>query len=144
MILPILQKPTEYIIPYYISRPPLIQPQLIRSPDSFLTSIHATPAQGLQLHVKPGACHSLAMHFATFAGSDYKALEPIVELEQARPTMEMATGAADRLGSEDDAGKGWLLWVISGWKMGWASSMSARPLWCMLTRHFRAQNSIAP
>jgi hypothetical protein len=29
-----------------------------------------------------------AMHFATFAGSDYEALESIVELEQAKRAME--------------------------------------------------------
>jgi hypothetical protein len=80
---------------------PLIPPQLIHSPNSFLTSMHATPAQALQMHVELRARHSLAMHFATFAGSDYEALEPIVELEQAKRAMEMVTGAADRQGSED-------------------------------------------
>jgi N-acyl-phosphatidylethanolamine-hydrolysing phospholipase D len=53
------------------------------------------------MHVELRARHSLAMHFATFAGSDYEALEPIVELEQAKRAMEMVTGAADRPGSED-------------------------------------------
>ncbi|KAN0120837.1 Metallo-hydrolase/oxidoreductase [Russula decolorans] len=75
--------------------------RLIHSPDSFLTSMHATPAQALQMHVDLRARHSLAMHFATFAGSDYEALEPIVELEQARRGMEIVTGAADRQGSDD-------------------------------------------
>jgi N-acyl-phosphatidylethanolamine-hydrolysing phospholipase D len=85
-----------------MSGPPLIPPpQLIHSPDSFLTSMHATPAQALQMHVELRARHSLAMHFATFAGSDYEALEPIVELEQAKRAMEVVTGAADRRGSED-------------------------------------------
>src|SRR6266403_2897505 len=79
-----------------------ISPQLIHSSDSFLTSMHATPAQALQMHVELRARHSLAMHFATFAGSDYEALEPIVELEQAKRAMEMVTGAADRQGSEDE------------------------------------------
>ncbi|KAI0279568.1 beta-lactamase superfamily domain-containing protein [Russula aff. rugulosa BPL654] len=63
--------------------------RLIHSPNSFLTSMHATPAQALQMHVELRARHSLAMHFATFAGSDYEALEPIVELEQAKRAMEM-------------------------------------------------------
>jgi len=59
------------------------------------------------MHVELRARHSLAMHFATFAGSDYEALEPIVELEQAKRAMEMVTGAADRQGSEDEGeGKG--------------------------------------
>jgi N-acyl-phosphatidylethanolamine-hydrolysing phospholipase D len=53
------------------------------------------------MHVDLRARHSLAMHFATFAGSDYEALEPIVELEQARRGMEIVTGAADRQGSDD-------------------------------------------
>ena len=64
--------------------------------------MHATPAQALQMHVDLHARHSLAMHFATFAGSDYEALEPIVELEQAKRPMELVTGAADRQGSEDE------------------------------------------
>ena len=38
------------------------------------------------------------MHFATFAGSDFEALEPIIELEQAKREMEIGM---DRQGSED-------------------------------------------
>ena len=69
--------------------------------------MHATPAQALQMHVDLRARHSLAMHFATFAGSDYEALEPIVELEQAKRAMEMVTGAAGRQGRKDeDEGEG--------------------------------------
>ena len=74
--------------------------------------MHATPAQALQVHVKLRARHSLGMHFATFAGSDYEALEPIVELEQAKRAMEMVTGAADRQGSEDE-GEGEEVGVVS-------------------------------
>jgi hypothetical protein len=70
---------------------------LILSPDPYLTSMHATPAQALQMHVELRAHHSLAMHFATFAGSDYETFEPIVELEQAKHAME--TVAVDRQGS---------------------------------------------
>jgi N-acyl-phosphatidylethanolamine-hydrolysing phospholipase D len=54
------------------------------------------------MHVDLRARHSLAMHFATFAGSDHEALEPIVELEQARRAMVMVTSPADRQGSEDE------------------------------------------
>jgi hypothetical protein len=54
------------------------------------------------MHVDLRARHSLAMHFATFAGSDHEALEPIVELEQARRAMEMVTSPADHQGSEDE------------------------------------------
>ena len=37
------------------------------------------------------------MHFAKFAGGDYEAVEPIVDLEQAKRAMETARvmGAAD-------------------------------------------------
>ena len=41
------------------------------------------------MHRALRARHSLAMHFATFAGSDVEALDPIVELDQAK--REMAT-----------------------------------------------------
>ncbi len=58
--------------------------------------MHATPAQALQIHVELRACHSLAMHFATLAGSDQEALEPIIELKQAKRAMEMVTCAANR------------------------------------------------
>jgi hypothetical protein len=72
------------------------------------------------MHVELRARHSLAMHFATFAGSDYEALEPIVELEQAKRAMEMVTGAADRQGSEDEAegkGKGKGVVSVGDWWM---------------------------
>jgi len=39
------------------------------------------------MHGALRARHSLAMHFATFAGSDVEALDPIVELEQAKREM---------------------------------------------------------
>jgi hypothetical protein len=55
--------------------------RLIHSPDSFLSSMHATLAQALQMHVELRARHSLAMHFSMRAGSDCEALEPIVEFE---------------------------------------------------------------
>ena len=66
----------------------LISPQLIHAPDSFLASLHASPSQALQMHGALRARHSLAMHFATFAGSDFEALEPIIELERAKREME--------------------------------------------------------
>jgi len=49
-----------------------------------------------------------------FAGSDYEALEPIVELEQAKRTMEMLTGAADRQGGED-GGEGEGVVYVGDW-----------------------------
>lgn len=36
------------------------------------------------MHKDLGARHSLAMHFATFAGTEAEALEPVVELMEAR------------------------------------------------------------
>jgi N-acyl-phosphatidylethanolamine-hydrolysing phospholipase D len=58
--------------------------QLIHTPSSLLTSFHATPSQAVRMHGALRARHSLAMHFATFAGSDVEAFDPIVELEQAK------------------------------------------------------------
>jgi N-acyl-phosphatidylethanolamine-hydrolysing phospholipase D len=68
---------------------PLTPRQLIHTPESLLAAYHATPAQALRIHSAVRARHSLAMHFATFAGSDVEALDPIAELEQAK--REMAT-----------------------------------------------------
>ena len=107
---------TKYIITHItMSGSPLIPSQLIHSPDSFLTSMHATPAQALQMHVDLRARHSLAMHFATFAGSDHEALEPIVELEQAKRAMGMVTGAADRQGSKDEEGERKAVVTVGDW-----------------------------
>jgi len=44
------------------------------------------------MHCALRARHSLAMHFATFAGSDVEALDPIVELEQAKREMSGGEG----------------------------------------------------
>jgi hypothetical protein len=64
------------------------------------------------MHVKLHARHSLVMHFETFAGSRYVALKPIVELEQAKRTMVMVTGVADRREARM-RGRGWRLWAIA-------------------------------
>jgi len=53
--------------------------------DHNLTSgVHATPEQAVSIHRDIKSRHSLAMHFATFVGSDIEAFEPIVELTEAR------------------------------------------------------------
>ena len=39
------------------------------------------------MHSTLHTCHLIAMHFATFAGSDIKALDPIVELKLAKRKM---------------------------------------------------------
>ena len=44
------------------------------------------------MHCALRARHSLAMHFATFAGSDVEALDPIIELEQAKREMSGGEG----------------------------------------------------
>jgi N-acyl-phosphatidylethanolamine-hydrolysing phospholipase D len=40
------------------------------------------------MHAALRSRHSLAMHFATFAGSDFEALKPIIELEQAQGKID--------------------------------------------------------
>jgi len=52
------------------------------------------------------------MHFSTFAGSDY-ALEPMVELEQAKRAMEMVQGAADEARMRERERWGGI-WAIGG------------------------------
>jgi hypothetical protein len=47
-------------------------------------SRHCTPAEALSIHTDIRSRHSLAMHFATLAGSDIEAFEPIVELTAER------------------------------------------------------------
>ncbi|KAF8515692.1 Metallo-hydrolase/oxidoreductase [Hysterangium stoloniferum] len=46
--------------------------------------LHASPAHAVSLHKDIRSRHSLGMHFATFAGSDIEAFEPIVELIAAK------------------------------------------------------------
>lgn len=46
--------------------------------------MHASPADAVAIHTAVNARHSLAMHFATFAGSESEALEPLVELAVER------------------------------------------------------------
>ena len=45
-----------------------------------LDGLHASPAHALRLHKDIRSRHSLGMHFATFAGSDTEAREPVAEL----------------------------------------------------------------
>jgi N-acyl-phosphatidylethanolamine-hydrolysing phospholipase D len=68
------------------------------------------------MHAALRARHSLAMHFATFAGSDHEALEPIVELERAKREVEIG----DRQGSEDEGeeGEGGMRSVGAWWMEG--------------------------
>jgi N-acyl-phosphatidylethanolamine-hydrolysing phospholipase D len=47
------------------------------------------------MHGALRARHSLAMHFATFAGSDVEAFDPIIELERAKREMGGAQTVGD-------------------------------------------------
>ena len=77
--------------------------------------MHATPSQALQIHAALRARHSLAMHFATFVGSDFEAIEPIIELEQAKRKMETGT---DCRGREDESrGEGERARTVGDWWM---------------------------
>jgi len=68
----------------------------LRLTDHKLTSsVHATPSQALAIHQDIKSRHSLAMHFATFAGSDIEAFEPIVELTQEREQLNIGDWAED-------------------------------------------------
>lgn len=48
-----------------------------------MSALHASPADAVQIHRDVRSKHTIAMHFATFAGSDTEAFEPVVELAQA-------------------------------------------------------------
>ncbi|KAN0142001.1 hypothetical protein V8E53_000463 [Lactarius tabidus] len=77
--------------------------RIVHARDSVLTAYHATPAHALRMHLALRSRHSLAMHFATFAGSDVEALDPILELEQAkREMMMLSLGGADADGGSAD------------------------------------------
>ncbi|KAF7376662.1 Metallo-hydrolase/oxidoreductase [Mycena sanguinolenta] len=54
------------------------------SDDTHLVTLHATPEDAVRLAADVRARHTLAMHFATFAGSDDEALEPVVRLAKAQ------------------------------------------------------------
>ena len=54
-----------------------------------MSALHASPADAVQIHQDVRSKHTLAMHFATFAGSDTEALEPVVELAQARKDKDI-------------------------------------------------------
>ena len=60
------------------------------------------------MHGALRARHSLAMHFATFAGSDFEAFDPIVELEQAKREM-------GGLGEGEGEGEG--MQIVGDWWM---------------------------
>ncbi|KAI0061252.1 Metallo-hydrolase/oxidoreductase [Artomyces pyxidatus] len=80
--------------------------RLVETPESLLTALHATPAQALRMHSALRSRHTLAMHFATFAGSDIEAFDPIVELEHAKLELgkEGETGAVGEWWEEGGMG----------------------------------------
>lgn len=54
------------------------------SDDTSLIALHASPEDALRISTDVQARHSVAMHFATFAGSEHEALEPLVRLVEGR------------------------------------------------------------
>jgi hypothetical protein len=72
------------------------------------------------------ARHLLVMRIAVVAGSYFEVLESIAELERTK--REVGTGA--------------VVWVIGGWKVGWASSTSARLPWCVGKRSTEQHRTI--
>ncbi|KAJ7049975.1 Metallo-hydrolase/oxidoreductase [Mycena amicta] len=58
------------------------------SDDTHLVTLHATPEDAVRLTTDVRARKALAMHFATFAGSEDEALEPAVRLAQAQITSQ--------------------------------------------------------
>lgn len=79
----------------------------------FLSTLHATPSDALAMHRDVRARHSLAMHFGTLTGSDSEAVEPLVELEEAKAgneTPETAKGS----GGEDWKAEGGFGWIDVG------------------------------
>jgi hypothetical protein len=54
------------------------------SDETSLLALHASPEDALNISTDLQARHSLAMHFATFAGSEHEALEPLVRLVNGR------------------------------------------------------------
>lgn len=62
---------------------------------------HASPADAVEIHKEVRSRHSLAMHFATFAGSAHEAIEPLVELSLAREEAKVGDWI-------EDGGFGWV------------------------------------
>lgn len=60
------------------------------------------------MHGALRARHSLAMHFATFAGSDVEAIDPIVELERAKREMGVGRGEGEGEGVVQIVGDWWM------------------------------------
>ena len=69
--------------------------------------MHCTPFEAVRgIHVDIQSKHTLASHFASFAGSDAEALEPIVELEAAKePNEESKNTIGDW---NEEGGFGWI------------------------------------
>jgi hypothetical protein len=58
------------------------------------------------MHGALRARHSFAMHFATFAGSDLEAFDPIIKLEQVKREMTGWEGEGVQIVGD---------WWIEGW-----------------------------
>lgn len=54
-----------------------------------LDGLHSSPEHALRLHKDIRSRHTLGMHFATFAGSDVEAREPVAELIAEKEKLEV-------------------------------------------------------
>ncbi|TFK51804.1 hypothetical protein OE88DRAFT_1658433 [Heliocybe sulcata] len=69
--------------------------------DALTLSHHATPSDALCIHTDLQARHSIAMHFATFVGSDTegrKAVESLYEAKKKLHTQAESKGKQERVG----------------------------------------------
>ena len=54
---------------------------------ALLQALHASPEDALHIHKDVKSRHSVAMHFACFAGSHDEAMEPLVRLVEGRESV---------------------------------------------------------
>jgi hypothetical protein len=85
--LPTQTEMAEVKITPHITSAPLIPSRRNSSTVPTLCTFRATPAQALRMHNALRSCHSLAMHFAMFEGSDVEAFEPKIELDPVKREM---------------------------------------------------------
>ena len=55
--------------------------------DALITALHASPEDAILISRDVQARHSIAMHFATFAGSEHEAMEPLIRLVECREEL---------------------------------------------------------
>ncbi|KZP06102.1 Metallo-hydrolase/oxidoreductase [Athelia psychrophila] len=65
-----------------------------------LLALHASPADAMRIHRDVKGRHGVAMHFATFAGGEAEATEPLVRMAEAKARLR----AAGEEGGVDEGG----------------------------------------